>query len=71
MLSPIGMDRLITQKRKHLWLVTESNRGFFEGPISRLELWYRFQPVNYRKLVVGYLFKIVLLRALIYWGLKV
>ena len=55
---------------RHLRLVTEADRIFCEGPITRLGLWYRFEPVNYKKVVRVFVTKVLLLRALFYWGFQ-
>lgn len=57
-------------KHRHLRLVTTCVEPLSEGPITRLDLWYRYQPVNYKKMVSTFCTKIVLLRALIYLGLQ-
>jgi len=54
------------KSRRHLRLVTEAERAFYEGPITRLGLWYRYPTVNYKEIVRLFLSKIILLRALIY-----
>ncbi len=58
------------QKYRHLRLVTASLETLSEGPITRLDLWYRYQPVNYKKMISTFCTKIVLLRALIYLGFQ-
>lgn len=60
----------MNQKVRHLRLVTEADRIFYEGPITRLGLWYRFQPVNYKKMASAFVAHLILLRGLIYWGFQ-
>ena len=58
-------------KRKphpHLRLVTEADRVFYEGPITRLGLWYRYPSVDYKKILIGFLLQCILIRAILYFG---
>ncbi|MBM4302727.1 MAG: hypothetical protein FJ112_00195 [Deltaproteobacteria bacterium] len=59
------------QSRSYLRLVTEADRALYEGPITRMGLWYRYPAVNYKKKVRVVVSQWVLLRALIYWGFQV
>jgi hypothetical protein len=53
---------------RHLKLVTKADWAFYEGPITRMDLWHRYQPVNYKKIIAVFLGQAVLLRSLIFWG---
>lgn len=60
------MDR--TGIRRHLRLVTEADRILYEGPITRLGLWPRYQPVDYNKITKSFLAYCVLLRVFLFWA---
>ncbi|MFM8316061.1 MAG: hypothetical protein ACKOA8_17420 [Deltaproteobacteria bacterium] len=57
-----------SRSRSHLRLVTEADRIFYEGPITRLGLWHLYPSFDYRRVLGAFVAQWVFIRVLILIG---